>query len=127
MNIQKSLRNLFALIFFLSFISLAQSSNETLNLMPVPAKMEVTNQDLKLDTNFTVIVTGNPAERIYSAASRMLRRLSQRTGIFFRQDYITPETKVDNPSMIINVKRPGKIKLREDESYQLTINNNQIN
>ncbi len=126
MNTQKSLRILFVLLFFLNFISLAQSGSETLNLMPVPAKMEVTNQDFKLDSNFTVIVTGNPAERIYPAASRMLRRLSQRTGIFFKQDYITPETKVDNPSMIIDVKHPGIVKLNEDESYQLNINNDKI-
>ena len=54
MNSLKSLRILFALVFFLNFISLAQSGSETLNLMPVPAKMEVTNQDFKLDSNFTV-------------------------------------------------------------------------
>ncbi len=84
MNPFKNLRILFVLVLFLTDISRAQSNGETLNLMPVPAKMEVTNQDFKLDTNFTVIVTGNPAERIYSYTSRMLRRLSQRTGIIFQ-------------------------------------------
>ncbi len=84
MNPFKNLRILFVLFLFLAEISHAQSNSETLNLMPVPAKMEVTNQDFKLDSNFTLIVTGNPAERIYPAASRMLRRLSQRIGIIFQ-------------------------------------------
>ena len=116
----------FAIILFIASISFSQKSPQSLNLMPLPAKIEITNQDFKLDSNFTVIVTGNPAERIYPAASRMLRRLSQRTGIFFTQDFITHETKVDKPSMIIDAKQPGKIQLHEDESYQLTVNKGEI-
>ena len=123
--------NIFRNYLIVSFIMLTMSvyaigNNKHLDLMPVPAKMEVTNQNFRLDTAFTVIVKGNPAKRLYPAVSRMLRRLSGRTGFFFTQDHITPNTQVVNPSMVVEVKRPGKVKLYEDESYQLTVDKNGI-
>ncbi len=126
MNPLKSLKLIYILIIFFSISLFAQSSINTLNLMPVPANIEVTNQNYEIDTNFTVVVRGNPANRIYPAVSRMLRRLSDRTGIFFKQDFITANARVENPSMIINIKRPGKVELYEDESYQLNIDQNGI-
>ncbi len=116
----------FLLILFLCMSIYPQKDADKLNLMPLPVKVELTQGRFYLDTAFTVAVQGKPAIRLYHAASRMLRRLSGRTGIFFHQDYIVPELKVDNPLMIINIKRPGKVKLYEDESYNLSVSDNKI-
>ena len=103
-----------------------QGANPNLNLMPMPANVNLTGGKLRLDSTFTVTVKGKPAERLYYAASKMLRRLSGRTGFFFSQDYIKRDSKVNNPSMIISVERAGKVRLFEDESYTLVINFKQV-
>ena len=92
-----------------------------LTLMPVPAKLTLKDGVFRLDESFTISVEGNPAKRLYSYATRTLRRLSGRTGHFFPQAYITPETKEPSAKLIIKCNRPGKVVLHEDESYQLTV------
>jgi len=104
----------------------AQDSTVTLNLMPVPSKVVYTDSKFKLDDSFTVSINGSAGDRLYKGAARMLRRLSGRTGLFFPQDYITKDTKVDTASMIIECKRPGRIVLNEDESYRLDVSAGEI-
>lgn len=101
--------------------SYAKENKMELNLMPWPAHIELTGGTFRLNQSFTVEVTGNPADRLYGAASRMLRKLSDRTGLFFSQDYLYRDSLVKNPFMIIHADRPGKLKLYEDESYRLEI------
>ena len=117
--------------FFLSFLAVlilsaapcfsACQEAEQLCLMPVPAKIEHQPGTFRLDSSFTIGVTGIGGERLYKGASRALKRLSGRTGFFFTQDYITREKTVPSPSMVIECKREGKVTLGEDESYSLTI------
>ncbi len=40
----------------------------------------------------------------------------------FKQDFITPDSTVDNPALVILVDHPGKVELYEDESYTLDVN-----
>ena len=100
--------------------SFAQESN-LLKLMPQPAKVEVSQGKFKLDKDFTVSVTGKTNERIYAYASRVLRRLSGRTGLFFSQDFITPSSAKENAQLTVSINRPGKVVLGEDESYKLVV------
>lgn len=97
-----------------------------LNLMPQPAKVEVTGGEFRLEPSFTIALDGKPSDRIYSGASRVLRRISGRTGLFFSQDYLKPANKVNNPSMKIVTERIGSVKLHEDESYTLDITSSGI-
>lgn len=92
-----------------------------LNLLPVPAQVERTNSAFRLDENFTALVQGNPDNRIYEYTTNMLRRLAGRTGLFFSQDFITRQTKCDDPRLLIMIERPGKVILGEDESYRLLV------
>lgn len=110
----------------MSFTAYANQKETGLDLMPWPAKLELTAGRFKLNQRFTVKVTGNPSGRLYRAASRMLRRLSDRTGLFFSQDYLSPDSSVRNPSMIIRADRPGKLGLHEDESYSLEVTPSKI-
>lgn len=91
-------------------------------LMPLPAEMQVTGVRMMLSDSLTIGLSGNFDQRLLSGATRALRRLSSRTGLFFPQHYLT---KANNPgdsaAIQISVERPGKVELSEDESYQLTI------
>ncbi|KAA3657887.1 MAG: beta-hexosaminidase [Calditrichaeota bacterium] len=99
----------------------------TLYLMPVPTKITHSAGEFRLHADFQIQVTGAPDERIYPAATRMLRRLSGRTGLFFPQDFITAADNAKNADLKINCKRPGKVELGENETYVLTITPEHIN
>ena len=117
---------LFFLILFCISITKAEDKEQNLNLLPVPANVNLLEGKFVLTDNFSIAVQGNTDKRIYQYASRVLRRLSGRTGLFFTQDFITTESTNDTCSMIITCNRPGKIILNEDESYTLIISPTKI-
>ena len=110
-------------ITFLLFSNLtfSDSGSKKLDLMPVPLKVELTGGEFRLSPSFTILLEGKTSERICSGATRVLRRISGRTGLFFQQDYLKPDMKISNPSMKIITDRIGSVKLREDESYKLEV------
>ena len=91
------------------------------SLMPVPQKVTFTSQRFILDDHFSLTITGQTHPRLYTMATAMLRRLSGRTGLFFPQDYIRPDSHITSASLVVEVQRPGAVKLGEDESYRLDI------
>jgi len=97
-----------------------------LALMPAPSKVEVQEGKFRLTDKFKITVAGNSDKRIYPNATRALRRLAGRTGLFLPQDVLRPDVKVDSAAMTITCARPGKIQLGEDESYTLTISSSEI-
>lgn len=90
-------RHLLWFVLTVSLFSLAhghaQVQSNELNLMPYPQKVELGAGAFRLSKGFNVTVIGNAAPRLYEAATRALRRLSGRTGLFFRQDYITQKKR----------------------------------
>lgn len=92
-----------------------------MSLMPMPMQMTCADGKFRVRDSFTVAIAGQPHPRLYQAASRALRRLSGRTGLFFAQDYVTPASKVESARLVIYVDRPGEVKLQEDESYTLKV------
>ncbi len=97
-----------------------------LTLMPVPSKIESRESKFRLTEKFKISITGSPEKRIYPNTTRALRRLAGRTGLFLPQDVLRHGVKVDSAAMTINVNRPGKIQLGEDESYTLAISSSEI-
>jgi hexosaminidase len=97
-------------------------------LLPVPHQIVYTADKFELTEDFTIAVEGKCHERLYKNATRLLRRLAGRTGLFFPQDFVTNEKpgNKDSADFVITVKRPGKVKLYEDESYRLSITNKKI-
>lgn len=110
---------------FIAQTSFAQVQN-TLNLMPVPKDLVVKKGKLYIDSTFRLSVHGNPDERIYSAATRFLRRLDEQTILWLTQDQITAADKDAKATLQIHIQRPATIQVKEDESYTLEIDNNQI-
>ncbi|MDZ7290934.1 MAG: family 20 glycosylhydrolase [candidate division KSB1 bacterium] len=113
-----------ALLFFSTVF--AQEQPTKLELMPMPAKIQWQVGKFRLTDTFKIAITGNPDQRLFSGATRVLRRLAGRTGLFFPQDFLRPEATVNSPSLTINCERPGQVKFGEDESYTLTISPSQI-
>ncbi|WP_367753262.1 beta-N-acetylhexosaminidase [Flavobacterium sp. WC2430] len=108
------------------FISNSQIKKEQLDLMPWPQKVDLTAGTFALSKNFKVNITGNPDARIFIGATRFLRRLDGRTGLFFEQDFLTKINEVPEAQLQINCTRSGKIEINENESYQLSIDSNKI-
>jgi len=129
--------NYFILYFFLllpQFIfSQTNSSNASgsygLNLMPVPYQIKLGTEKFRISSDFSLSINENAPQRLYESANRFLRRLDGRTGMFFKQGVISKENpeKTENPNLFINAKNEGRLKLNEDESYQLKISPGKIN
>jgi hexosaminidase len=115
-----------ALALLCSVALFAQDKIMQPELMPMPAKIEFQAGKFSLTDSFKVAIAGNPDQRLYSGATRALRRLAGRTGLFFPQDFLRPAAKVEAPGLLIQCNRPGQIKLGEDETYSLVISPSQI-
>ncbi len=114
------------LLLFLQVISFAQT-NRTHDLMPVPQQLTATNQRFGITNNFRVSVTGHPNARIYAEASRFVRRLGEKTGIFLdKQGFVTLKDNDLSSPLIIKVQRPAGLTVDENESYSIEINEHQV-
>lgn len=101
--------------------------NSTYNIMPAPASITVNGSAFVITENLRVAIKGHPDARLYAEASRFIRRLSNKTGIFLdKQGYVTPADSSLSAPLLIKVQRPGKLKLGEDESYTIQISNTQV-
>lgn len=115
---------LFALIIVCSTVMTAQTP--PLNLMPYPKEIAVTGDHFRLTKDFDISIFGYDDTDLQMYTSRVLRRLSGRTGLFFPQDYITNASKNDSSDLKIYIERPGKLLINEDESYYLSISSSSV-
>lgn len=115
---------LFILLVVIS--STAQTKLTDLNLMPWPQEINLQDGSFLLTKDFKVNITGNPNSRIFIGATQFVRRLDGRTGLFLEQAYLTKINEVPEAELQINIIRNGEIKLKEDESYQLSVMSNKI-
>lgn len=112
----------FILIIFLiiSFSVPAQSEYKNLNLMPVPEKIRIDNGKFRLDRTFSIAVSKND-EKIFKAAQRTLRALTDRTGLFLTEQFPKISDKASENSLTINSVKEDDAKLGVDESYELDV------
>jgi hexosaminidase len=117
--------NLF-FVLLVVFVSHAQVKNEQLNLMPWPQKVALSSAVFVLNKDFKINCTGNPDSRIFKGASRFLRRLDERTGLFLNQPFVTKTNEFPEAQLQINCQRKGRVGLQEDETYHLSVLSNTI-
>lgn len=106
-------------------IAYADNSPAKINIMPLPARVTITDGKYILDSTFSVSVNAD-FERLNKALTRFLRRLSGRTGLFIRQGFIKGGTVNDSASLIIEVQQQANLTLEKDESYRLDISRDKI-
>lgn len=118
---------LVVIIPLLCFLSSYTQVNSMNHLMPVPLKVEANADRFAIDNNFRVSVTGNPDKRIYAEASRFIRRLGERTGIFYdRQGFVTAKDNNIRSPLLLKIKRQAHLILEEKEGYAISIKEKQV-
>jgi hexosaminidase len=111
-----------AVVLMLSLPAAAIAGRPTLNLMPVPAQFELGEATIEIGTEFSVTIEGEGATpRLRGSVQRMLRRLSDRTALFFGNATFLQLEGRSMASMVVTANRSGELALGEDESYRLTI------
>jgi hexosaminidase len=112
----------FAVAFMLLFAVTSEAGYPTLNLMPVPAQIEIGEAAIEIGSDFAVTIEGNGATpRLRNGVQRMLRRLSDRSTLFFDTSTFLELEGRSIASMVVTANREGKLVLGEDESYRLTV------
>ena len=100
----------------------ATSPSPTLYLMPVPAQIEVDSGAFEVGEDFAVSITGDGGSpRLHRGVRRMLRRLSDRSTLFFPNDTFLDFETHENAALRINAERKGELTVGEDESYRLRV------
>ncbi|HNW98779.1 MAG TPA: family 20 glycosylhydrolase [Bacteroidales bacterium] len=112
---------IFCFLFLITGNLFSQEKIQSFNLMPVPEKVLMKTGTFRVDTNFTIAITGNPDKRIYPAATRMLQRLGKRTTIVFKQGYLNASTNAAKSTFTIQCDAPGKVEMNMNESYELNV------
>ena len=106
---------------------LAASPQPTLDLMPVPAQLELADDAFDIDESFTVSIAGQGASpRLHRGVQRMLRRLSDRSTLFFDNEVFLELEGRDGASLTVTADRVATLSLGEDESYRLQVTANGI-
>src|SRR5713101_3554333 len=88
-----------------------------LNLMPMPSNLQTGTDDLRIDSSFSVALTGHTEPRLDRSVQRFLRQLS-------RQTAIPLSTKLSTkPTLTVHTNHASREiqELGEDESYTLSI------
>ena len=116
----------FCFLLLFVFASHAQIKKEQLNVMPWPQQITTSDAVFLLSKNFKINCNATADSRIYKGATQFLRRLDERTGLFFTQDFINKPNEFPEAELQINCVRKGKNELSEDESYHLSVLSNKI-
>ncbi len=100
------------------------TSPAQLNLMPIPASVQLQPGRLPINSGFTVAVKNFSDDRLRASIARMLRRLEGRTILTLPADLSTDEA---GATLVVQCERAGEIlpSLNENESYSLEINDKQ--
>src|SRR5258708_1865520 len=113
------MQGIFAIGFALLLCATSATAQDQpkLNLMPMPANLQTGSGDLRIDSSFSVTLTGHTEPRLDRAVQRFLRQLSRQTAIPLSGK---PSTK---PTLTVHTDHASKEvqELGEDESYTLAI------
>ena len=117
----------FVICLVLSIQVAAAEGPPTLNLMPVPAQLELGDASIKIGPEFSVTIEGEGGTpRLHGGVGRMLRRLSDRSALFFDNSTFLQLKGRSMAAMVVTAGRAGELALGEDESYRLTITSDGI-
>jgi len=101
---------------------LAQSGS--FDWMPIPKQWEHLPENFRLTSEFRVKLDDYSSDRLEAYATRFLRRLDKKTGLFFPQEDVN--SSIERADFLIKVKREGELTLEENEAYQLLIKADQM-
>ena len=102
-------------------ISMPAQIPSELNVMPLPAHVQVTGGVLKIDEGFTLSFSGYREARLDRAAQRFVTQMARQTGIPFRATVIVKDPS--KATLLVTTDHESKPvqELGEDESYSLEV------
>lgn len=95
-------------------------------LMPVPARVQLSQDKFRLDERFRAGGQEQSGGRVFKAVARFMFRLSGRTGLFLEQDFLADQAPGPNTRLLYKYERTGRLLPNEDESYVLEIGTERI-
>jgi len=99
----------------------------SLKLLPMPGNVELHSGSLRLTENFTVSIHQAVHDTLLiKAVNRMYRTLNRRSGLYFKQKYISSKNNSDTAAMQVTVDKAVLPAIGEDESYSLTITSDRV-
>jgi hexosaminidase len=103
----------------LLYPAMTTAQQPALNLMPLPANVQSRAGSLKVDSSFSVALTGYTEPRLERAGERFLRQLARQTGL----PLALKPSKTAKATLVIQTDRAGKEiqEVGEDESYVLDV------
>ena len=121
----------FSILFIsISFFTLSLNScfsqdivSEKLDLMPWPKEIESNSSITRLDENFTISIN-KKGNRVYNAATKFLRNLANKTGVFIDEGF--PLYNQEKATLNLVFKEEADLSIKTDESYELVVGNNKI-
>src|SRR6266436_2805430 len=99
--------------------TMTTAQQPALNLMPLPANVQLGAGSLKVDSTFSVAFTGYTEPRLERAGERFLRQLARQTGL----PLALKPSKSAKATLVIQTDHAGKEiqEVGEDESYILDV------
>jgi hexosaminidase len=103
-----------------AFVPSPASELPPLNLMPMPASVQMKTGQLLVDSSFSVGISGYTDARVQRAVERFLDNLRRQTGV---PPLTMKVTDAANATLVVHSERGNKVvqELGEDESYSLEI------
>lgn len=99
----------------------AQTGRGVMGLMPVPETMTVQAGKFRVDENLDILGQGPASPRAFKAAARFMSRLSGRTGLFLKQDFLEVRSGAPKAAVVFRYSTIGKLQPNDDESYTLAV------
>jgi hexosaminidase len=113
------MRNLASIVLSIIATVAYSQTQPQLNLMPMPASVQLGSGQLTITQAFSVAVSGTHDPALAAGVQRLTKQLSAQTGIPFRTKEGTSATLTVRADKALE----SVLKLGEDESYQLTVTN----
>ena len=102
----------------------AKITDQDITLMPLPDKLEIKDGKFRLQKTFKISLQGVADPRLSQQATRFLRRLDRRTGLFFNQEMV--DSNLVGADMQVKTKERGVVEFGMDEAYRLLVTRHDI-
>src|SRR5262249_47661687 len=99
----------------ISHAVLAQTA-ESINLMPMPASVQLGSGQLPIDQSFSVAISGHRDAVVDKGVQRFSAQLSRQTGML-----LAAASGKNNPTLSVKVEGSVGERVGEDESYHLRV------
>ncbi|WP_346857923.1 beta-N-acetylhexosaminidase [uncultured Draconibacterium sp.] len=116
---------IFLMMLPFTFAGFAQ--NRVLNVMPYPLEVTWEEGNFRIDQEFSIAIDGTFDDKLVeNAANRFLSKLRSKTLIYFNQERIEVNQRLDKAKFSIQIEESSVPAIGVDESYELLVTSDRI-